>query len=739
MSRFQVRMSLGDLQNLHQKITNENVLMSHGAVLPLESDGLRKQEFLGGDGSGSVTGEDQSGSPKQDGADTKHFLPSSDSGSFDEVGDTNSLFIKDEVVRQVVDHTEIGTNNPDGRDGVKSELSSGKNMGIVTSNNHAAESSGNDVEEQIATSSTIVYLRMRENGVGGQSVVVEQRHVDMEHERCKNKGTLSGEFDLAHSVAMKETDINNSIGNITVEDKGVEHVECYGGETTATVSTSDKNVVGSALRVIAPRLQSFPLYSSAHNSIGIGKNLLKAYNYIPNALPLLDSQGQYFEVLGRCSHCFRFSRTTSYCRSEKNHREPKANVCEACEVTGNSTVICRRKLNHTAPNAQPLNIVINTALQITDHVKQLCMKNFLPACFADLQSIVIHHADIPFVTTRTTARTLQHPEEDDCQNKTSNARKPTDYARGYLYPYSGEKLRMWMEQFSFQTGTSFRVRTGKRVNKKIDHHGLANYNGNIVLYSTLETQLYNCALGGRPRKRKVVEGKNKRKERGSKLIGCSAVMHTRLLETKCGWKALEITAPKLLAHLPYHDPRHQLLMNEQEQMTTETVDASSYTTIDFDDPDQSGTAELDLTNNQECFDIRVQPASDETDISTGGTENILEKLSACQQQQQQQEIHTDPRKTSKQILLACAGLLDGVDNLETVSEFQIKSQRLLEFLLKETSLLPSTSSDKKETTMQHSSTAKRKKVKKNPEDPVKTFEEVEVQEEIDCFEIAKTS
>ena len=724
MSQFQLQMSLRDINHDHhqqhnlQKITHENVLMSSHAVLSTE-DGLRKPpEFLDDD-EGSHRLSLNTSNNRQNQNDTKHFLQNDSSTGFVPDDDNNSLFIKDEV--RIVHHQVVDENSPRApcQESVKSEMLKTISESII----EEGEGRVDVVDENQEPVASIVYVQMRDMASQcGQDVIVDQQQtVDIE------QGKTGGvdEFEQL-SIAIKGTNCSED-----TNDKG-DKITCLAPDGGARQQNTDKSIGawgGNSLRVLAPRLHTFPLYSGAHSSIGIGKTLLKPFTYIPNSLSLLAESGQYFEVLGRCSHCFRFGRTATFCRSEKNHREPKANVCDDCELAGNSTIVCRRKLNHESPNAQPLNIVINTALQILDHVKELCLKNFLPACFAELQSIVIHHADIPFVPQRTSNKT-NDLEQIECHSKVNTARKPTDYARGYLYPYTPEKWRCWLEQFSRETGTSYRVRTGKRVNKKVDHRGLANHNGNIVFYSTLETQLYNCALGGRPRKRKHVEGRMRRKERGSKLIGCSAVINTRLLETKIGWKALEITAPKLLAHLPFHDPR--MSHHHEEMQPPENHLDNFNVATDFDQVvDQQSTAELHLTPNpSECFDIRVQPAdaaTTATDLEEAGKSSCVQDLA-----------HTsagDPRKTLKQMFLTCASLVDSVENQDTFSELQVRSQKLLEFMLKETI---SRNKDVAVVHVHHQPpSAKRRKKKLSNEDgddgdgnEPKTFSDVE-EEEVD--------
>ncbi|XP_002157027.3 uncharacterized protein LOC100210680 [Hydra vulgaris] len=415
---------------------------------------------------------------------------------------------------------------------------------------------------------------------------------------------------------------------------------------THKINTSTKNDIEKvSLRTLAPRM---PLHTNTQLGMNSERSHLKPMTFT-SQMQLYEG-GEHFEVLGRCIQCFRFSRTTAYCRAEKNHRDPKSSVCLECEATGVSTVVCRRKMNHTAPNALPLNIVINTALQQPDYVRQLCLRNNLPYCLSELQSIVLHHADITFSAVRL----------NNEQNDTIVARKPSDYARGYLYPYSQEKWEDWLDRYCQQTNTSYRIRTGKRRNKKMEH-GLANHNGKIVQYRTLETQLYNCALGGKPRKRKLREGIKRRKERGSKLIGCSAVIHTRLLETENEWRALEITVPKLSAHLNSHDPR----MIQKNNLIFDFKLLPQF-------PQQV------IIDEQHMIDFS-QIINEDYDFTLKKKEVPLPELKKC----------------AKNLLLMCASLLDQINDVEAINTVQEHGQIILNRLLKDSVVKPPTPKKKR--------------------------------------------
>lgn len=371
--------------------------------------------------------------------------------------------------------------------------------------------------------------------------------------------------------------------------------------------------------------------------------------------------GQHFEVLGRCIVCFRFCRTTTYCRAEKNHTDVRAAACIDCETKGCSTVVCRRKRQHKGHNAYPPNIVINTALLRSTDLKEMCVKNLLPPCFSELHSLTVHHADCIF----SQPRAKSDPDEQILTiNGISNSdqissRKPTDYARGYLYPYTKEVWEQWLRKFCTQTGTNYRIRTGKRVNKKSDH-GLANHNGKIVVYRALESQLHNCALGGKPRKKAVREGSKRRKSRGSKLIGCPAVIHTRLIVTEENWKALEITVPKLSAHLPVHDPR---ITNPE---IANDVNSMIYSDSLYD-------SEQGVSNqSQEEYAI----------IEDVGFHNDPETELTSEQVHFMNSVHVDNlKKQIRNLMSACGNVLNDVSSVEALKTIHLHVQTLYNELL----------------------------------------------------------
>jgi len=590
---IQTPLSINDVQNL-QKISNRNVLMSQ-AALPEEVKDGEENMMMDEDDVNNVNHDEES----------KQFLH-----------DTNledSLFIKHEG----------GGNDVDNSDEV-----------VVESSIKC---------EQPATVTTtyqpLVYIQV-EGEDGNQQFVALTESMVVNND--PDKVTLTHDIGDKKKKGRRNRRIKPFIipKAMPLEEK---------------VLKSEKLVIGGkSLPLLAPKMQHFNEYSNTQvcSNASNGKSLLKSVNLGS----LVVEGGQYFEVLGRCTQCFRFSRTTAYCRAEKSHREPKSSVCLECEATGLSTVVCRRKLNHTAPNALPLNIVINTALQQPEHIKQLCIKNNLPSCFAELQSIVIHHADITFVGNKKNSNSF--PPEDSFQN--SVRRKPVDYARGYLHPFSKEKWDEWLEKFCKQTSTYFRVRTGKRVNKKSDH-GLANHNGKVISYRTLETQLLNCALGGRPRKPRQKDGIRKRKERGSKLIGCQAVMHTRVIQTETGWCALEITIPKILAHLPYHDPR------VEENTNYNIVDINELFLTQVNSQLQQN---VDQQKQQQQQDQQPQLRFDFLPLQNNDSENDAKKDSL-----------SDEKKRVKNLLLTCASMVDFVESEDILAQLQDSTQTMLSKVL----------------------------------------------------------
>ena len=431
------------------------------------------------------------------------------------------------------------------------------------------------------------------------------------------------------------------------------------GRGRGRIKSVNKDQPKPPLRPLAPRMYAVPvsaptvlLTPSPAISNGLPHGVpVQPFNSVSG--PILAEAGQYFEVLGRCISCFRFCRTTTYCRAEKGHRDVRASSCEECEGKGYSTVVCRRKFQHKVPNANPPNVVINTALQRAEDVKEVCVRNLLPPCFGDLHSITVHHADTIFAQPKTKEDfsdqllNLQGMQ----QQPQGTIRKATDYARGYFYPYTKETWDQWLLKFCLQTGTNYRIRTGKRVNKKTDH-GLANHNGKVVVYRALESQLYNCSLGGKPRKKKLRDGARRRKERGSKLIGCSAVIHTRLIETEENWRALEVTVPKLSAHLPTHDPR----VNNEEM----TIDINELLLSQHLNTNQ-------LSREGQQFDLM---------------EGVLEGESEEAEEDAGNSVVVNLRRQTRNLFVNCAGLIETVQSVEVLKAVNEHAQVLYNQILK---------------------------------------------------------
>ena len=618
---IQTALSIDDLQNL-QKISNRNVLMSQAALPEENKEGeVNIKANMNLNRSFSNDLDNQNSDSTTEVNDSKQYLSETNFSTEEHA----PLFIKhegDHVITQV------------GEEVVEA---------AVKTENVSQTYTSTRLEEY----RPIIYLRIddEDNAHIVPKVIIETKKENIENPRKRKRGNKG-----------KPIKPPNLLPNENIAPKKTIKSEKIARKETFTP--------------IAPKLPILPLHPGNHPN----KILLKPYSY---SMSHTMDGGDYFEVLGRCNHCFRFSRTISYCRAEKNHRDPRASVCLECEAAGLSTVVCRRKLYHSAPNALPLNIVINTRHQHPDHIKELCQKHNLPSCFGELHSIVLHHADITFVGNK--AKNENGLSADNLINAVPPQRKPTDYARGYLHPYTKERWNSWFAKFKSQTSANFHIRTGKRVNKKTDH-GVANHNGKIVPYRTLETQLYNCALGGKPRKRKIKEGVKKRKERGSKLIGCTAVLHTRLLETENKWLALEVTVPKITAHLSCHDPR----------VTPNPINGNNEPLLDLNEYLMTQINSTQFENNVQGTDVIIQKQIKEQHKTVDSrkqqkqqrqqTEQIVNQSDTTMKQSTLLEL----RKNTKNLFFSCAAMLDMIDSQELLTSLHDEAQETLTKIVKET-------------------------------------------------------
>ena len=75
---------------------------------------------------------------------------------------------------------------------------------------------------------------------------------------------------------------------------------------------------------------------------------------------------------------------------------------------------------------------------------------------------------------------------------------PHDYGTGYFTAYSSEAWESWLKSFSMQTGTEYKICTGKNVNKE-SNTGVLQMNGKSLLYKVLWQKQYMCHRGGKAR------------------------------------------------------------------------------------------------------------------------------------------------------------------------------------------------------------------------------------------------
>ncbi len=182
---------------------------------------------------------------------------------------------------------------------------------------------------------------------------------------------------------------------------------------------------------------------------------------------------------------------------------------------------------------QVTSLTIVQDLMNPENLLDIIKENALPPCFGELHSLTIDCADV--------SRQRKKPDTGD----DIHPRKSNDYARGYLHPYTEEAWEQWLQRFSSQANSKCSKRTGKKTNKR-GEHGLALYDKSLLSYTAVETQLYSCAYGGKPRR--------KDDQVRSKMLGCPAILETKTIIIDDDWKVLEVTAPKFSAHLPVHFP-----------------------------------------------------------------------------------------------------------------------------------------------------------------------------------------
>ena len=72
---------------------------------------------------------------------------------------------------------------------------------------------------------------------------------------------------------------------------------------------------------------------------------------------------------------------------------------------------------------------------------------------------------------------------------------PHDYGTGYFTKYSDETWVQWMKSFSMQTGTEYKICTGKNE----ANTGVLEMNGKQEGYKVIWQKQYMCHRGGKAR------------------------------------------------------------------------------------------------------------------------------------------------------------------------------------------------------------------------------------------------
>lgn len=165
------------------------------------------------------------------------------------------------------------------------------------------------------------------------------------------------------------------------------------------------------------------------------------------------------EVLGRCITCYRQKLSSHQCRVTRGHEDEKASICQLCyEVNPLSSVtMCRQTLKHQGHNA----------LQAVE-MKVPC--NELPACASELLELTVERH--------------VHDERDD-EEENENYHVPYKYAVGYMTPYSDKAWEAWLQEFSLQTHTSFKVRNGRQTNAQSREKGAIRFQDETRMGPTL--------------------------------------------------------------------------------------------------------------------------------------------------------------------------------------------------------------------------------------------------------------
>ena len=99
-----------------------------------------------------------------------------------------------------------------------------------------------------------------------------------------------------------------------------------------------------------------------------------------------------------------------------------------------------------------------------------------------------------------------------------------------------------------QTGTEYKICTGKNVNKE-SNTGVLQMNGKSLLYKVLWQKQYMCHCGGKARYKSCDKENTKpRNAPGTRLTECKATLNTRLMELESGDQILYLSFPLSSAH-----------------------------------------------------------------------------------------------------------------------------------------------------------------------------------------------
>ena len=238
-------------------------------------------------------------------------------------------------------------------------------------------------------------------------------------------------------------------------------------------------------------------------------------------------------MLGRCVGCFKAKRSTKYCREIKHHKGDKAAPCPSCFEQGISVSECRLELHHCGPG---VSWCVTTITKAKETNTDMCY----PACCNQLASVSLTSMDTTLPVDQTTSIAYTGPQS------------PHDYmarATSSIINYSDDTWESWLKSFSMQTGTQYKVCTGKNIDKEANT-GVLKMNGKHQVYKVSWQKQYMCLRGGKARY-KICDDKENIKPRnapGTRLTECKATINTRLLILECGDQILHVSFPLSSAH-----------------------------------------------------------------------------------------------------------------------------------------------------------------------------------------------